>query len=172
MIELRTNRLLLRMYRESDFEAYAEMSADPEVMKYIGDGKPLDRPMAWRNMATMIGHWHLRGYGLWAVEELATGEFIGRIGCWNPEGWLGFEIGWMLRRGFWGRGFATEAAEAALRFAFEDLRIPRIISQIHPMNNDSIRVAKRLGEQRIDSSEVFGHPVDVYSLSQEEWRSR
>src|SRR6266699_1266635 len=69
MHTLETGRLTLRMLRESDFEAYAEVVADPEVMRFIGDGKTLSRPLAWRNLASMVGHWQLRGYGPWAVEE-------------------------------------------------------------------------------------------------------
>ncbi len=72
-VTLQTDRLTLRMLRESDLDAYAEMCADPEVMRYIGDGQPLARPMAWRNLAMMVGHWSLRGYGLWAVEERSSG---------------------------------------------------------------------------------------------------
>jgi RimJ/RimL family protein N-acetyltransferase len=68
MVTLETNRLTLRMLRESDLDAYAEMCADPEVMRYIGDGQPLERPMAWRKLALTVGHWSLRGYGLWAAE--------------------------------------------------------------------------------------------------------
>src|SRR5438046_2048074 len=117
MVTLETDRLTLRMLRESDFDAYAEMCGDAEVMRYIGDGQPMVRPMAWRNLAQMVGHWSLRGYGLWAVEERSSGVLVGRIGFWNPEGWPGFELGWMLRRSFWGRGYATEAARAALRGA-------------------------------------------------------
>src|SRR5207253_7997909 len=95
---LETPRLLLRMLRESDLDAYAAMLADPEVMRHLGDGRPLSRPEAWRNLALMVGHWQLRGYGLWAAEERATGALVGRIGLWNPEGWPGLEVGWTLRR--------------------------------------------------------------------------
>ena len=115
--------------------------------------------MAWRNLATMVGHWTMRGYGLWAAEERASGTLAGRIGFWNPEGWPGFELGWTLRRAFWGKGYATEGARAALRFAFTQLKQPHVISLIHPENAASIRVAERLGERRVDSTEVLGKPA-------------
>ena len=102
MVTLASRRLLLRMFRESDLDAYAAMCGDPEVMRYLGDGYPLTRAEAWRNMALVLGHWQLRGFGLWAVEERATGLLAGRVGCWQPEGWPGLEIGWALRREFLG----------------------------------------------------------------------
>ena len=96
-VRLETERLILRKWRESDFETYEKMCADPEVMRYIG-GKTFNRTEAWRHMAYLVGHWHLLGYGHWAVEEKATGQLIGRIGFLNPAGWPGFEIGWTLAR--------------------------------------------------------------------------
>jgi RimJ/RimL family protein N-acetyltransferase len=84
------------MWREeTDFETYAEMCADEDIMRYLG-GKTFSRLEAWRHIAFHIGHWHMRGYGHWAVEEKATGTFIGRIGFLNPAGWPAFEIGWTL----------------------------------------------------------------------------
>jgi RimJ/RimL family protein N-acetyltransferase len=88
MVPLETERLRLRMFRETDLDAHAAMSADPEVMRYLGaTGEPLTRLDAWRQMAMFLGHWQLRGYGVWAVEERASGTFVGRIGLFNPEGW-------------------------------------------------------------------------------------
>jgi RimJ/RimL family protein N-acetyltransferase len=171
MITLETDRLTLRMLHESDLDAYAEMCADPEVMRYIGDGQPLARPMAWRNLATMVGHWSLRGYGLWAAEERSSGLLVGRIGFWNPEGWPGFELGWMLRRSYWGRGYATEGARTALQFAFTQLEQPQVLSLIHPDNFASIRVAQRLGERLLGPTEVIGKPVWVYRITREEWET-
>jgi RimJ/RimL family protein N-acetyltransferase len=128
--------------------------------------------MAWRNLAMMVGHWSLRGYGLWAVEERASGALVGRVGFWNPDGWPGFELGWMLRRSFWGNGYATEPARAALRFAFTQLHQPQVISLIHPDNAASIRVAERLGERRLDTTDAMGKPAVVYRLTREEWAER
>jgi RimJ/RimL family protein N-acetyltransferase len=169
MVTLETDRLILRMLRESDLDAYAEMHADPEVMRYMGDGQPLARPVAWRNLAMMVGHWSLRGYGLWAAEERSSGVLVGRVGFWNPEGWPGFEIGWMLRRSFWGRGYATEGARAALRYGFTVLGQAHVISLIHPENAGSIRVARRLGERLVGPTEVNGKPALVYRITRDEW---
>jgi RimJ/RimL family protein N-acetyltransferase len=171
MVELETDRLILRMHRDSDIDAYAEMCGDSEVMRYIGDGQPLARPMAWRRMAMMVGHWTLRGYGLWAAAEKSSGELIGQVGFWNPDGWPGFEIGWFLRRSFWGKGYATEGARTALQFAFEEMKQPRVISLIHPENAASIRVAQRLGERLVGPIEVMGKSALKYCITREEWQS-
>jgi RimJ/RimL family protein N-acetyltransferase len=169
-VTLETERLVLRAFRESDTDAYAEMLADPEVMRFLG--KPMSRAEAWRNMAMMLGHWRLRGYGFWAVEEREGGEMVGRVGCWRPEGWPGLEVGWTLRRRFWGRGYATEAARASVEYAFAELKQTRVISLIAPDNAASIRVAERLGERPAGEWEVFGTRVIIYAVGREEWALR
>src|SRR5262245_38654649 len=108
MVTLETPRLILRMFREDDFEPYASLCADPEVMRYLSGGNTLRRGEAWRHMAMIVGHWHLKGYGIWAVAERETGRLLGRIGFFNPEGWPGFELGWVLGKEHWGKGYATE----------------------------------------------------------------
>lgn len=170
MVTVETARLYLRQFRESDLEAYAEMCADPEVMRYIGPGEPLARSEAWRSMATMLGHWQLRGYGLWAVEEKTSGEMIGEIGCWKPEGWIDFEVGWTLRRAYWGKGYAVEAAQASVQYAFEQLGRSHLISLIIPENWRSIRVAEQLGEKPAGKTELFGKEVLIYRLDRQDWQ--
>jgi RimJ/RimL family protein N-acetyltransferase len=167
--ELVTERLLLRGLELSDFDAYAAICADPEVRRYLGDGFPLKRPAAWREMALLLGHWGLRGFGQWAVVQRQTGELVGRAGLWQPEGWPGLEVGWVLGRPWWGRGFATEAAAAAVDHAFESLGAQHVISLIRPDNAPSIRVAERLGERyerRVELSRTVHH---VYGIDREDW---
>ena len=164
MIEqMETDRLYLRLFEESDLDAYAEMCGDAEVMKYLG-GVTMSRSEAWRNMATVLGHWQLRGFGLWAVEEKGSGQLVGRVGCWRPEGWPGLEIAWTLRRGFWGRGYATESARTALHVAFGELGQTHVISMIHSKNQPSIRVARRLRLRLEGRTELLGHQVEVYGI--------
>ena len=169
MITLKTERLVLRMLREDDFEQYVAIVADPEVARYLSDGKPLSRADAWRQMAMIVGHWQLRGYGMWAVEEAATGRLAGRIGFLNPEGWPGFELGWTLAREFWGRGYATEAARRVLEYGFTEMGLEHVISLIRPDNLPSIKVAERLGERLESSVELFGSEALVYGISREDW---
>ncbi|HKM53094.1 MAG TPA: GNAT family N-acetyltransferase [Isosphaeraceae bacterium] len=164
MIEqMETDRLCLRLFEESDLDAYAEMCGDAEVMKYLG-GVTMSRSEAWRNMATVLGHWRLRGFGLWAVEEKGSGAMVGRVGCWRPEGWPGLEIAWTLRRTFWGQGYATESARAALDVAFGELRQAHVISMIHSENQPSIQVARRLRMRLEGRTELLGHQVEVYGI--------
>ena len=165
-----TDRLVLRGFEDDDFEPYAAMMADPQVTRFLGDGRPLARADAWRQLALILGHWSLRGFGLWAVEERTSGALVGRVGCFEPEGWPGFEVGYVLARPFWGRGYATEAGGAALRYAREILGRDRIISLIHPANDASIRVAERLGAVADGMVDLSGHPTRVYAYPESERR--
>ncbi|MEO8199281.1 MAG: GNAT family N-acetyltransferase [Gemmatimonadota bacterium] len=161
---LDTERLRLRPFKDSDIESFAAMCADPEVMQFVGDRAVLTREDAWRQMAMLSGHWQLRGFGMWAVEEKSSGSFVGRVGLHYPEGWPGREIAWALARPFWGRGYAYEAARAALDEALGTLGWSRVISLITPTNTRSIRLAERLGEVFEYDTSVRGHPVSLYAL--------
>jgi RimJ/RimL family protein N-acetyltransferase len=171
MITLETERLILRMFREEDLDAYAAMCADEEVMRYIGEGKAIDRVGAWRQMAMMLGQWCLKGHGQFALEERATGALLGRAGYFEPEGWPGFELGWLLRRESWGKGYATEATRLLLRHAFEAMGRERVISLIRPANARSIRVAERLGERLEGPTEIFGLEALLYAIDRKAWRA-
>ena len=160
--ELETARLRLRSLRLDDLDACARMYADPDVMRFLEQGAPLDRAAAFRSIALHLGHWELRGYGQWALEERATGRFIGRAGLWQPEGWPGLEVGWVLDRDAWGSGYATEAGAAAIDYAFEVLHAKEIISLIRPGNTGSIKVAERLGETHQRDIELMGEVARVY----------
>jgi len=169
VITLETDRLQLRMFGQDDLDAYAAICADAEVMRYLGDGKALSRADAWRQIAMILGHWQLRGYGLFALEERATGTLVGRAGFFEPEGWPGFELGWMLRRASWGQGYATEAARRLLAHAFTDMKRERVISLIRAANAPSIRVAERLGERLDGRAEIFGQEALVYAIDRAAW---
>ncbi len=143
MVELETQRLLLRQWQEKDFEPYAAYYADEETAKYVGG--TCNREQAWRRMASLIGHWTLRGYGYWAVEEKQTGKFVGCVGLWFSEGWPELELGYWLMREMQGKGYATEAALKARHYAFEVLSVDTLVSYIHPENEPSKRLVERLG---------------------------
>jgi RimJ/RimL family protein N-acetyltransferase len=160
---LETSRLILRELGESDLDDYAHICADPEVMRYVG-GKPLTRSEAWRSLAFFLGHWRLRGYGMWAVVNRETGRFIGRIGFHRPEGWPGFEIGWLIGRDSWGQGLATEGARAVLNLAVPRYGQTHVISLIQPENSASIRVAEKIGECREGETDLNGVRVLIYGV--------
>jgi RimJ/RimL family protein N-acetyltransferase len=162
---LETPRLILRGMEPADFDTFAAMMADPEVARFITmDQRAQDRMDAWRTMAYAMGHWLLRGFGMWAVVEKTSGRFIGRVGPNQPEGWPDREIGWALARDAWGKGYATEAAGAAMDYAFTVMRWPRAISIIHPDNTRSVAVARRLGEEKQPEPFLFkSFRLDVYA---------
>jgi RimJ/RimL family protein N-acetyltransferase len=155
---LQTGRLVLRPFCESDLDVLARLYADERFMRYIGP--VAGRDDSWRHLAQMLGHWELRGYGLWAVEH--QGRLVGRIGLYRPEGWPDLEVGWALAPALWGRGFAIEGARAALDQAALVLGRPDPVSVIHPDNAASIRVAERLGARLERRIMLRGEDVLIY----------
>jgi ribosomal-protein-alanine N-acetyltransferase len=165
MIEIpviETERLRLTAFAERHFEAYASMLADPTSTRFVGDGEPLDRMNAWRSMAMLLGHWALRSYGMWAIEQKETGQFIGRVGLHQPEGWPDLELGWMLMANHRGHGYATEGGRAALDFAFRTMNSPRVVSLIRSDNTAFERVARRLGARQATTIDFLGSATLVY----------
>jgi RimJ/RimL family protein N-acetyltransferase len=165
---IETRRLLLRMFSNEDFDDYARITSDPEVMRYVG-GKALSRDEAWRSLGYLLGHWRIRGFGLWAAEEKATGALVGRIGLYQPEGWPGLEVGWLVDRVRWGEGFATEGGAASMAHAFSAIGAKKVISVIEPKNAASIRVAEKLGERFERRTQVAGTAVCIYSMGRADW---
>lgn len=158
MPELRTSRLLLRYWRDTDRDAWAALNADPEVMEHFP--ATLDRAAADASFDRLSGALADRGWGLWAVD--LDGEFLGFTGL-NPvtadvpfQGAI--EIGWRLARHAWGRGYATEAARASVDYAFDDLGLEELVSMTAVSNVRSQRVMERLGMTR-DPADDFEHPA-------------
>ncbi|MFA6231337.1 MAG: GNAT family N-acetyltransferase [Rhodanobacter sp.] len=160
---LETARLRLTALTEKHFDDYAAMLADPDSTRWVGDGQPLDRTNAWRSLAMLLGHWALRGYGMWALELKETGEFIGRAGLMNPDGWPDLELGWMLKPEHRHQGYATEAGNASLDFAWNQLHARRVISLVRIGNQASDRVAERLGGEHIENMDFYGSHNHVFA---------
>ncbi len=171
MPTLETERLWLRPFRASDFEDFAAMNADVEVMRFVGG--PWDRGRAWRHLAYLIGYPELGRPGMWALEQKETGAFIGMVGFSEPEGWPGFELAGRLVQRWWGHGYATEAAQKALAYAFNVLKKDRVISLVRPENHSSVRLIERLGETLQGQTAVLGTEYLVYGIDREGYgRSR
>ena len=141
---IETSRLLLRAPRLDDFERYAEFRAS-ERARILGG--PFPRQQAFEQLSAMAGHWLLRGYGRWIVADKASGEPLGFVGPFYPEGWPEPEIAWSLFHSAEGRGIAFEAAKAARDFAYGELGWHTAVSLIAPQNARSIALARRLGAE-------------------------
>ena len=172
---IETDRLILRGFRLSDTDAFCEMMADDEIARFVTvEGRGQDRQTAWRSMAMVVGCWTLRGHSMFAVEEKATGAFVGRVGPWQPEGWPGLECGWTIARPHWGKGYAPEAAIAAIRWIFQTYPdLPRIISLIDPLNTNSHAVAQKVGEAPTDEIfELWGKRLVIWAADRNAWLER
>jgi ribosomal-protein-alanine N-acetyltransferase len=139
---IESERLILRPTKEEDFEPYA---AFYETERSHLRGGPLTRNEAWESFAAEIGHWFLRGYGFWSVDEKASGEFCGMVGLYYPEGWPAPEVGYLVWENHEGKGIAYEASLRARAYAFEELGWHHIVSCISEGNTRSIQLAERMG---------------------------
>jgi RimJ/RimL family protein N-acetyltransferase len=165
-----TDRLLLRMPRAEDAPGLLEAFADPDAMRYIGDGSTADLAGAEDTVGRWLERWAAWGIGMFVVERTEDARVLGRAGFlrWDPETWeIGgseTELGWGLAREHWGHGYATEAALALRDWALGERGLTRLISLIQHENLPSIRVAEKLGERYERDVEVRGKPTRLYSL--------
>jgi RimJ/RimL family protein N-acetyltransferase len=171
-IRIETERLILRSMEPKDVEPHMAMMRNPATARFLAPGgEPRSRADEWRAVASYLGHWAIRGYGFFSVDEKETGEWVGRVGPWMPEGWPGLECGWSIDASRWGRGYAPEAAIAAIRWTFDQFpELSRIISVIDPDNENSQAVAKKIGEQK--SGEIFefwGYRLDIWAADRKGW---
>jgi RimJ/RimL family protein N-acetyltransferase len=164
VVEIAAQRLTLRGWKESDLAPWAAMNADPRVRQFLGPPLTLEQASAWvLNYQDKLERY---GYGFWALEVTATGEFIGFTGLDTVDDempFTGIEIGWRLARSAWGHGYATEAAHAALRYGFDILGLPEVIAVTMTRNERSLAVMRRLG-MTTDPGEDFDDP-DVEDAS-------
>ena len=174
-IELITDRLVLRPFAPGDVEAHIAMMRDQDVARFLTEeGMPRERATEWRAAASLLGHWQIRGFGFFSVFEKATGQWVGRVGPWQPEGWPALETGWSIAANHWGKGYAPEAAEATMRWTFKRFPdLPRMISLIDPGNPNSQAVARKLGETNSgETFRIFQFVVDIWTVSRADWFAR
>lgn len=158
MAEISTERLIMRSWRESDLAPWAAMNADPEVRRYVGPLLTPGQAEAW--VLNFQDDLDRRGFGFWALEVRASGDFIGFTGLDIVEEEMpvtGVEIGWRLARSAWGHGYATEAARAAMEYGFGILTLPEIVAITMAANLRSQAVMERIGMTR-DPAEDFDDP--------------
>lgn len=171
---IETERLVLRIPCRGDFDGYAELMADEEAARYIGG--QLSRAAAWRKFLQQPGAWLIQGFGMFSVVERTSGQWLGQLGPWQPEGWPGNEVGWAFRRSAWGQGYAFEAAEAAIDWAFAHLPWNEVIHCIDPDNRPSQRLAERLGSGNRGPGRLppplEEFPIEIWGQSHETWRAR
>ena len=167
---IETPRLILRPWQGHDLAPYAEICADPEVMKYVADGKPRTPEQSADAIRFFEGEWHTRGYGVFAVELKETDQLMGFAGFlypdFLPQVLPSVEIGWRFGRPFWGRGYATEAAQAALDYGLNDRGLTDIVSIFHLENKASERVMQKIGLRfdQFTTEPVTEQTVGVYRL--------
>jgi len=182
-VSLRTPRLILRPWRDADLEPFAALNADPRVMEHLP--ALLTRAESDAFVMRTREHFRRHGFGLWAVEAPGVAGFIGYIGLSVPRFTTTFspcvEVGWRLANAYWNRGFATEGAEAALAFGFQQIGLGEIVSFTVPGNERSLAVMRRLG-MTYDPADDFQHPSlpeghrlrshVLYRLSRAQWQER
>jgi len=157
-----TERLILRGHTLEDFPAFAAMRADPVVMKYLGKGDLLDEEEAWLRFQSIAGHWQLKGFGTWAIEERASGAVIGALGYTDKKRPSSHpargapEMGWSLAASAHGKGFASEALRAALVWGCEHFGPERVVCVISDDNTASIRLAERHGFRQFATASRYG----------------
>lgn len=169
-----TERLTLRAFTTADRPAYAALRADPDVVRFLPGGEALVAfadAIAETRISAFRDAWS-RGYGVWAVEETATGAFVGQAGLASMERSSDVEVLYALARRFWGRGYAREAATAALRFGFEQVGLDRIVAYVVPENAASSRVLAAIGLHATGESDYNGFRVQGFRIEAGEWRRR
>jgi RimJ/RimL family protein N-acetyltransferase len=165
-VEIDTERLRLRPMRMADLDEYLEMHDDPEVTRFV---ERRDRQGSVERLRADEREWRERGHGMFAVLDRASGRFLGRVILKHWPQFEETELGWTLRRDAWGHGYATEAAAAVRDWGFANLDLPYLTSMVHPDNEASARLARRLGMSELRTDVLLDTPVVVYWLSREQW---
>ncbi|QIP82768.1 GNAT family N-acetyltransferase [Streptomyces sp. Tu 2975] len=177
MTEIRTPRLLLRRWHDDDLTPMADINADPQVMRWVDDASPLDLEDTAEAIEQWEEEWDEEGFGLFAVELLASGELAGFTGLsvpeFLPEVMPAVAISWRLGSSFWGQGYASEAAQATLEFALQDRGLDRVISISRAGDEASENVIRKLGMvlERETVHPVYGFPLRVHSIDLTEFQA-
>lgn len=167
---IETERLRLRMLRDSDLDDLAALFADPDVMRYVGTGQPTDRAEAQKALASIIAHWNRHGFGRWAIEDKDTREFVGYGGLRSLFGTP--EVVYHFAKRHWGNGFATEMARAALNFGFDVKGFDLIVAIAKPGNAASIHVMEKIGMHFEKRTSYYDIEVIQYAITSEQFSNQ
>lgn len=168
MPAIETERLKLRMISRDDLDELARLFADPEVVKYVGNGKPSSREDAEKAIDSMTARWQKDGFGRWIAADKVTGRFLGFGGLRSLFGTP--EVVYHLAKQNWGKGLATELARAALRFGFQDRGFASIVAIAKPLNVASIHVMEKLGMKFEKEARYYDLDVVQYCIHRDEFQ--
>jgi RimJ/RimL family protein N-acetyltransferase len=168
--EIETARLHLRAFTPDDLDDLYMVFGDAEVMKYISGGKPRTREATETGLLRTIEGWQKRGFGLWAVAEKDGGKVIGYCGLMFLEDTTEIELAYGLAKSAWGKGFATEAALASLKYGFEELKMERIVAVVNPQNVSSQRVLEKLGMKYTKDARHYDADLMYYEISKQDYQ--
>jgi ribosomal-protein-alanine N-acetyltransferase len=168
---LETNRLILRRFTDDDVDAVFAMRSDAEIMRFIREPqKRRDETHNWLRLIS--GKWEDEKIGFCAVIEKKSGKVIGWCGLWLLQESNEIEVGYAIKKEFWGRGFAPEAAEAMLKYGFNELELEKIVAVAYPENQASQNVMKKLGMNYNYVGEFYGRDLVHYSITKTDWKIR
>jgi RimJ/RimL family protein N-acetyltransferase len=167
---IETARLYLRPFTSDDLDMFAAIRSDPEVMRFIGNGKPQSRDQTSARLKAIIEHRNRHGFGLWAATDKLSRDLIGFCGLQHLDNTEEIEVGYCLAAHCWGRGLASEAARASLRYGFEELSSERIVAVVQPENLASCRVLEKVGLKYVRNARFYDTEVKYYDIARDEHR--
>ncbi|MEK6285823.1 MAG: GNAT family N-acetyltransferase [Acidobacteriota bacterium] len=170
MQTIETARVYLRPFTSDDLDSFALIGSDPDVMRYIGDGKPQSRERTRTRFNAILDHHNRHGFGVWAAVDKTSGEWMGFCGLQFLDNASEIEVGYRLAKRFWGIGLASEAAKASLRYGFEALGLNRIVAVVQPGNIGSRRVLEKIGLRYVKDARFYNSDVKYYAMTREEYQ--
>ena len=171
MLRIETHRLRLRRFTSDDLNKLCAIHSDPDVMRYMGKGRPESVDQVQATLNKFLAHWEQYGFGRWAVTDKASDELIGWCGLSHLENTDDVEIGYGIAKSSWGKGLTSESGAAVIKWGFEDLGLDRIVGVAWPDNIASRRVMERLGLKFVKMARMYNAEVVYYAISREEYRA-
>jgi ribosomal-protein-alanine N-acetyltransferase len=168
MAEIATPRLLFRRFTSDDLQNVWTIRSDPEVMKYIGAGRPESVSEVQAILNKILTQWEQHGFGPWALIDKENGDLIGWCGLRYLDDTGDVEIAYGIAKAYWGQGLASEAATATIKYGFDQLQLPRIVAVACPDNLTSLRVLEKLGMKYVKVAHFYNADVLYYAISREE----